>query len=150
MLNPDYRDILSAFVDEKVEFLLVGAYALAVHGLPRSTGDIDLWVNASPANAQRTMRALERFGAPLDQVSLEDFSAPHSVVQIGVAPRRIDVMTSLDGLSFATSWPRRLEVDVDGIRIPVLSRADQATNKRAVGRPQDLVDAAWLDERVDP
>ncbi len=145
MLNSDYRDILSAFIAERVEFLLVGAYALAVHGLPRSTGDIDLWVNATDENAERVMRALGRFGAPLDQLSAHEFSVPDSIVQIGVAPRRIDVMTSLDGLKFDASWSRRIEVEIDGIRIPVLSRADQAINKRAVGRPQDLADATWLE-----
>jgi len=145
LLNSDYRDILSAFIAERVEFLLVGAYALAVHGLPRSTGDIDLWVNASHDNAGRVIRSLERFGAPLDQISVDEFVVPDSIVQIGVAPRRIDVMTSLDGLSFDTSWARRIEVEVDGIRIPVLGRTDQAINKRAVGRPQDLADAAWLE-----
>lgn len=150
MLNPDYRDILSAFSDEGVEYLLVGAYALAAHGLPRSTGDIDLWVLASPANAERVLRALARFGAPLDDLSAADFTRPDSVVQIGVPPRRIDILTSVAGLSFQDAWPRRLDVVIDGIGIPVLGRADQAVNKRAVGRPQDLADAAWLEGKTDP
>jgi hypothetical protein len=91
LLNPDFRDILSEFTAADVEFLLVGAYALAVHGLPRATGDIDLWVRSSPENAQRIMTALARFGAPLADVTEQDFTSPGVVLQIGIAPRRIDI-----------------------------------------------------------
>lgn len=97
MLNPDYRDMLSAFCEERVEFLLVGAYAVAAHGFPRATGDMDLWIRPTVENARRSWRALARFGAPLDNVTEEDLRTPGIVLQIGVAPRRIDVMTAIDG-----------------------------------------------------
>src|SRR5438445_8377268 len=90
LLNPDFHDILSEFVSADVEFILVGAYALAVHGLPRATGDIDLWVRCSEANARKVMTALARFGAPLAEIAAQDFMTEGMVVQIGVAPRRID------------------------------------------------------------
>ncbi len=146
MLNPDFRDILSAFVDEGVEFLLVGAYALAVHGHPRATGDLDLWVRPSPENARRVWRALERFGAPLSQLALEDLQKPDLIFQIGVAPRRIDILTSIEGVTFEEAWPARVEVEIEGLRIPVLGREHLIQNKKASGRPQDLADVAWLEQ----
>ncbi len=149
MLNPDFRDILSAFNDERVEYLLVGAYALASHGLPRATGDIDLWVRRSPDNAERVWRALERFGAPLDRLSVRDLEAPDVVVQIGVSPRRIDLLTCIDGVDFDTAWKERMLVAVDGVEVPVISRRHLIANKRATGRPQDLADIARL-EREPP
>jgi hypothetical protein len=145
LLNPDYRDILSALSAEKVEYLLVGAYALAAHGLPRATGNLDLWVKPEPENAARVMRALEAFGVPMKNLSAEDFTRRGTVVQIGSAPQRIDLMTTLEGVPFDYASPRRLDIDLDGIRIPVLNREDLATNKRAVGRPQDMADASWLE-----
>jgi hypothetical protein len=130
---------------EKVEYLLVGAYALAAHGLPRATGNLDLWVKPEPDNAARVMRALEVFGVPMKNLSAEDFTRRGTVVQIGSAPQRIDLMTTLEGVSFDYAAPRRLDVELDSIRIPVLNREDLATNKRAVGRPQDMADASWLE-----
>ena len=149
MLNPDYRDILSAFIGEGVEYLLVGAYALAVHGLPRATGDIDLWVNPTRENGSRAHSALATFGAPLDAVTPDDFATPDFVLQIGVAPRRIDILTSITGVEFSAAWPRRVTVEIDGLELNVLGRDDQIANKRAVGRPQDLADADRLEELSD-
>src|SRR5436853_7183498 len=101
LLNPDFHDILSAFGNTGVEFLVVGAYALAAHGLPRATGDLDLWVRCGAENAQRIMAALAGFGAPLADISEQDFVAPGIVVQIGVIPRRIDILTEIDAVGFA-------------------------------------------------
>ena len=148
MLNPDFRDMLSALADERADYLLVGAYAVAVHGIPRATGDLDLWIRVSPENAARVLRALARFGAPLTDVSEADLTGRGTVVQIGVAPRRIDLLTTLDGLEFDEAWARRTNVDVEGLRIPVLSRADLIRNKKAVGRPQDLADVARLESEA--
>jgi hypothetical protein len=145
VLNPDFRDMLSALSDEGADYLLVGAYAVAVYGLPRATGDLDLWVRVSPQNAARVLRALARFGAPLTDVREADLNRPGTVVQIGVAPRRIDLLTTLDGLEFDEAWARRTHVDVEGLRVPVIARADLVRNKKAVGRPQDLADVARLE-----
>ena len=147
MLNPDYRDMLSALCAEGVEFLLVGAFALAAHGLPRATGDIDIWIRRSPDNAGRVWRALARFGAPTHDLTLDDLTMPDVVFQIGVAPRRIDILTSIDGVAFDEAWPHRLVVELEGLRIPVIGRAHLIENKRAAGRPQDLADLARLDAR---
>ncbi|MEM1041751.1 MAG: hypothetical protein AAGI91_03895 [Bacteroidota bacterium] len=144
MLNADYRDMLSAFADAGVEYLLVGAYALAAHGQPRATGDIDLWVRPSPENADRVLRALRAFGAPLSDVRREDFAQPDIVFQLGVSPRRIDVLTVIDGVGFEEAWADRLELVLDGIALPVISRKHLIQNKQAVGRLQDLADIERL------
>ena len=145
MLNPDYRDILSVFSEENVEYLLVGAYAMAVHGYVRATGDIDLWVRAEPANALRVMRALARFGAPLSQVTAEDFSNPGIVFQIGLEPRRIDILTIIDGVDFEQAWSERMEVEIETLRVSVISRTQLKQNKKASGRPKDMADLVWLE-----
>lgn len=145
MLNPDYKDILSAFSDEQVEYLLVGAYAMAVHGRPRATGDIDLWVRRSEANAHRLIRALTAFGAPMTNVTVADFTTPELVFQIGVVPRRIDIMTSISGVEFDAAWDAREEVEIEGIQVRVISRRHLIENKRSVGRLKDEADADWLE-----
>ena len=145
MLNPDFRDMLSALCDEKVEFLLVGAYALAVHGCPRATGDMDLWIRPTPENAQRVWRALERFGASRSRLKQEDLMVPENVFQIGVPPRRIDILTSIDGVAFDEAWCERKEFEIEGRRLSVIGREQLLKNKRASGRPKDLADIAWLE-----
>lgn len=145
MLNRDFRDMLSALCDEKAEFLLIDAYALAVHGCPRATGDMDIWIRPSDANAQRVWRALKAFKAPMARLSPDDLTNPDVVFQIGVAPRRIDILTTIDGVEFAEAWAARTELDVDGLRVTAIGRDHLARNKKATGRPQDLADVAWLE-----
>lgn len=146
MLNPDFQEILSTFSGEGVEYLLVGAYAVAAHGIPRATGDIDLWMRPTPDNARRVWSALERFGAPLSRFSLADFEKTNQVIQIGVAPRRIDILTSIDGVEFEDAWRDRVSVKIDSLNVPTISRPHLIANKRATARPQDLADAERLSE----
>jgi len=143
-LNPDFRDILSIFNAEGVEYLIVGAYALAAHGIPRATGDIDLWIRRSPDNARRVWRALLKFGAPLSGLTENDLQTEKLVFQVGIAPRRIDILTSIDAVEFGAAWNNRIEITLDGLRLPVIHRSDLIINKRAVGRPQDIADVARL------
>ena len=145
-MNPDYSDMLSALSAEGTEFLLVGAFALAAHGLPRATGDIDIWVRPSVENATRVVRALHTFGAPVGDLAPSDLSVLDVVFQVGVAPRRIDILTAIDGVTFDEAWPEREALSIEGLVVPVLSRRHLAQNKRASGRPKDLVDLAWLSE----
>lgn len=126
---------MSAFNAEGVEYLVVGAYALAAHGLPRATGDIGLWINARLDNADRVWRALVRFGAPVDDLRRDDLTRPDLIVQIGIAPRRVDVLTGIDGVQFAAAWPDRLSVRLGDLSVPVISRDFLMRNKRASGRP---------------
>lgn len=145
MLNPDYSDMLSAFAAEGVEYMLIGAYAMAVHGEPRATGDIDLWVRPSEANAARIMKALARFGAPLSQISAADFEQEDVVFQIGLAPRRIDLLTSVEGVAFDEAWAEHLTVELGGTETLVISRRHLIQNKRALGRKQDQADVERLE-----
>jgi hypothetical protein len=144
-LNPDFLDMLSALSGQSAEFLLVGAYALAAYGYPRATGDMDVWIHPSRENAVKVWQALARFGAPLSDLSPSDLEKPDLVFQIGVAPRRIDILTSVTGLGFEEAWSGKTEIEVGGLRIPVLGKSQLIKNKRAVGRPKDLADAAWLE-----
>lgn len=143
-MNPDFTAMLSALCDAEVRFLVVGAYALAWYGHPRATRDLDLWVEASPDNADRLISALHVFGAPTENISAHDFSRPGSVLQVGVAPVRVDVLTALDGLDFGRAWEHRETGEMDGLRLNFLSRDDFVRNKRAVGRVQDLADIERL------
>ena len=146
MINSDFRDILSAFCEEKVEFMLVGAYAVAAHGLPRATGDIDLWVKCSEKNAERVWAAIMNFGAPLANISKQDFITRGNVVQIGVTPRRIDILTEITGVEYEEAKPQSITIEIEGMAIPVIGLAHLLQNKSAVGRPQDKADVARLQE----
>lgn len=143
-LAADFRDLLHAFVAHRVRFLVVGAYALAVLGRPRATGDLDVWIEASPGNAHRTLEALRDFGAPLRGLTTQDLATPGVVFQIGLPPLRIDVLTAIDGVDFSVAWRRRTRADFDGIVVPVIGRNDFLTNKRATGRMKDRADAERL------
>jgi len=149
MLNEDYRDMLQALHDEKVRFLLVGAYAMAAHGYPRATMDIDIWVMPAPENAEAVLRALRRFGAPLQNITRKDLQTEGTVFQIGVAPRRIDIITAASGLNFEEAFRQSLAVDIDGIEAHIPSLADLISNKRASGHMKDLADAEALEEIRD-
>ncbi len=137
--------MLFALSAEGVEFLLVGAYALAAHGYPRATGDMDIWIRRSEENAQRVWRALQAFRARLFDLTRQDLVTPDLVFQIGAAPRRIDILTSIDAVDFDEAWPRRKEVEIEGQKLAVIGRADLLRNKKALSRPKDLADAAWLE-----
>jgi hypothetical protein len=147
LLNPDFRDMLSALSAEGVDYLLVGAYAMAAHGRPRATGDIDILVRPSPEDAKRVLRALKRFGAPLMDLTEADLATPGNVFQIGLPPRRIDIMNEIDGVGFDEAWQARVTREVDGVTVPVISREHLLRNKRIAGRPKDRADAAWLEEQ---
>jgi hypothetical protein len=144
-MNPDYSDMLSALSEAGVEFLLVGAYAMAVHGLPRATGDIDLWLRPERDNAERAFEALRSFGAPLDELTPEDLCREGTVFQIGIAPRRIDVLTAIDGVTFQEAWSSRLTVEFGDREVGVIGKAALIKNKRSTGRPRDLADADQLE-----
>jgi hypothetical protein len=145
-MNPDFTDMLSALSEAGVEFLIVGAHALAAHGVPRATGHLDIWIRPTPDNAARALQALVTFGAPLAGLTVEDLTRPDTVFQIGLPPARIDILSGITGVSFADAWDRRVAVRLAEGEVAVLSKEDFITNKRAVGRPKDLADMALLDE----
>lgn len=148
-VNPDFKDLLSALSVEDAEFMLVGAHAVMYYTAPRYTKDLDLWVRPTRENAERVWRALAAFGAPMDELSVDDLATPETIFQIGVEPNRIDVVTSIDGVSFETAWAHCSQITYGGVPVSVIGIRELMANKRKVGRPQDLIDLANL-EKVKP
>jgi hypothetical protein len=149
--NDDFLDMLGALLEAGVEFVVVGAHAMAVHGVPRATGDLDIVVRPSPENAERVLVALATFGAPVAAhgVAAADFGSPGTVYQLGLPPRRIDLLTSLSGVPFEMAWESRVFVEAGGLRVPFLGRDALRRNKQATGRDKDLLDLRLLDGTAD-
>lgn len=146
-LNDDFLDILRAFLDAEVAFVVVGAHALAAHGVLRATGDLDVLVEPTAENARRVVAALRAFGAPLEAhgVTAGDFVRPENVYHIGLPPRRIDVLTSITGVTYEEAQSTSLEVDLAMVKVRVLGRDMLLQNKRATGRTKDLADVEALE-----
>ena len=146
--NPDFKDLFRLFNDAGVEYLVVGAHAVVYYTEPRYTKDLDIWVNPTPANAERVFRALQSFGAPLKDMTLASFTDPDLIYQIGVAPNRIDIVMSIAGVQFAPAWAERVESAYDGAPISILGKSSLLRAKEAAGRPQDLLDLEKLNGRI--
>jgi len=144
--NPDFRDLLSAFSGEGVEFLIVGAHAVMFYSEPRYTKDLDILVKPSPENARRVWNALIAFGAPLTDVVVDDFANPGVVYQIGVEPNRIDILTSIAGLDFDAAFRNKTQSAYEGVPIYLPSKEDLIAAKRASGRKQDLLDVERMEQ----
>lgn len=148
-MTDDWADVLACLIEADVRFLVVGAHALAVHGVPRATVDLDVWVEPSEANAQRVWAALLQFGAPLEDLGIqrEDFVTPGTVVQLGMPPQRIDFLTEITGVSdFDAAYARRVTRAVADCDVPFLGRDELIENKRATGRLKDRADVQALEE----
>ncbi len=144
MLNPDFKELLQLFNDKNIEYLVVGGYAMAAHGYPRYTGDIDLWVWSTQDNAIKILDALREFGFGGAGLKEEDFQKPQQVIQLGFPPARIDLLTDIDGVTFADCWPQRLVLDLDGVSVPVIGKSDLILNKETSNRLQDRADLEKL------
>lgn len=142
----DFRDLLAELVANDVRFLVVGAHALAALGVPRVTADLDLWVEPTPANADRIWRALAAFGAPLANLNIreKDLVQPERVIQLGLPPYRIDVLTSISGVGFPEAWAERVGGTLFDVPVAFIGREAFIRNKRASGRPKDLEDIRAL------
>jgi len=147
MLNKDYKEMLQLLSEEQVDFIIVGAYALGAHGYPRATGDIDIWVKPNNTNSRRLYKALARFGAPLEQIEIDDFSMEGIIFQIGVIPRRIDIITKIDGVTYEEADEDKITVEVEGLMLPVISLDKLIKNKMATGREKDELDIKTLKKR---
>lgn len=143
-VNRDFRDLFAALNAAGARYLVVGGYAVAFHAEPRFTKDLDIWVEASGPNAARVMTALREFGTPLANLADGDLAQPELVFQIGIPPNRIDLVTSIEGVAFSEAWPRRASTRYGDQPIAVIGREDLTENKRACGRPQDLLDLDLL------
>jgi hypothetical protein len=143
-VDQDFLDLLSAFNAANVRYLVVGAYAVGVHGRPRATKDLDVWVDATPENAARVIAGLTAFGAPVAGITAADFEKPGTGFMMGRPPIRIDILTKIAGVAFDNAWPHRTAADFNGIPVPVIGLDDLLANKRAAGRDQDLADVSAL------
>jgi len=144
-MNRDFEEMLRALLDADADFMVIGAHAVAVYARPRATGDLDIWVRPTPSNADRVWKALVAFGAPLDQLTRQDLVSDDVVFQIGVAPSRIDLLTTIGGVKFDEASRRHTSVELWGLTVPVIGREDLIRSKRAAGRERDIADVAELE-----
>jgi hypothetical protein len=148
-VNSDFKELLLAFNAHGVEYLIVGAHALAAYGHVRATKDLDVWVRPDRENARRVLKGLSDFGAPLGDLTADDLSKAGTIFQIGLPPLRIDIITEIDGVEFADAWPDRVEIGFGGVPAFVISRQHLITNKRTAARLQDLADVERLEAAED-
>ena len=145
-VHPDFRDLLALLNEHEVEYLIVGGYALAFHGAPRFTGDIDVFVRPDPENAERILSALAEFGFEFSDLDIEDFQSPDKVIQLGVPPVRVDLITSISGVSWEQAQAHREPGVFGDVPVSYIGKSDFVTNKRASARKKDLADLEALGE----
>lgn len=143
-LAPDFREFLRLLDAHEVEYLLVGGYAVAYHGYPRATQDLDVWVEIDPTNARKLVAVLHEFGFEDPEIASELFLEPDRIVRMGLPPMRLEILTSVSGLEFSEASSSSVDATIDGVRVPVIALADLRRNKAAAGRPKDLADLAEL------
>jgi predicted nucleotidyltransferase len=143
-LAPDFKEFLQLLRSAKIEYLLIGGYAVGHYGFPRATGDLDIWVATHDENATRLVDTLRRFGFDVPELNKSLFQKPKHVVRMGVPPVRLEILSSIDGVEFQDCYRRRENAVIDGVEVDVISLADLKTNKRASGRHQDLTDLEKL------
>lgn len=147
--SPEFKELLSIFNENKVRYLVVGGYAVMRYAEPRFTKDLDLWIATDRENARRVWKALKEFGAPLENVVLDDFTDESIYYQMGVPPYRVDIMMSLPGVEFESAWKRRGEIRIEEIIAPIISAEDLLQNKKASGRLQDQLDVENLERAMN-
>ncbi len=140
MLYKDFREFLELLNEKEVKYLIVGGYAVSVHGFPRYTGDIDVFIQSSPDNAQKLLNALDDFGFGSLELTVQDFAKEDSIVQIGYPPYRIDILTTIEGVEFNECFKNKLEIEFDELKIPFIGYNDLIKNKKASGRTKDKID----------
>ncbi len=148
-MNKDFLDILASLLETGARFIVVGAHAMAVHGVPRATGDLDIWIEPTDDNVAQVWSALKSFGAPIESlgVSKADLLSPDMVIQIGMPPRRIDLLTAITGVHFDNAWKTKVSHKIDSLNVPFLGREALIANKRATGRAKDIADLETLEGR---
>ena len=144
MFSPDFKEFIQSLNQQSVRYLVIGGYALAFHGHPRYTKDLDIWVDADSQNAEKLLNALADFGFKSLGLEISDFSEPGHVIQLGYPPQRIDILTSADGLEFEPTYAARISATLDGIPINFIDLESLKANKKATGRLQDLADLEKL------
>ena len=146
LTNSDFRELLNLFEKHETRYLIVGGYAVMKYSEPRFTKDLDVWIATDPANADAVYVALKEFGAPLTNLTADDFTHEDYFYQMGRSPLRVDIMMSIPGVRFEEAWNNREMVELDDLKIPFISRSDLIRAKEASGRPQDKIDIVKLRE----
>jgi hypothetical protein len=141
--------MLQILLNNEIKFLIVGAYAMAAYGYPRATGDFDLWIEASLENSKKIYKSLSEFGAPISNITEETFSEKGIIFQIGVAPRRIDIITHIDGVDFKEAYESRKNIEIENLPLPFISKENLIRNKQSTGREKDKLDADYLKKNED-
>jgi len=144
MFSQDFREFIELLIKNKAEYLVVGGYAVGIHGHPRYTGDLDIWLNATPVNAERILQSVNEFGFSSFKLTQEDFTKPGNVIQLGYPPLRIDLLTEIDGVSFEECFRNRKEVSIDNLTVNFIGYEDLLKNKKESGRPRDIDDIDHL------
>jgi len=145
MLSQDFREFIESLNDNGVRYLVVGGYAVALHGYPRYTKDIDIWVELNPSNADKIIRALDQFGFASLDLKAEDFLETDTIIQLGYPPNRIDLLTTLIGVDFESCFSTRVELNLEGLSVNFINLENLKKNKKASGRAQDLADLENLE-----
>lgn len=145
MLNQDFKEFIQSLNDNQVRYLVIGGYAVAFHGHPRYTKDLDVWIAMNPDNAAKMVKALQQFGFGSLGLKAEDFLVPDQIIQLGYAPSRIDLLTTLEGVEFENCYASRVEVEIDEIKANFIDLDNLKRNKKATGRHQDLADLENLE-----
>lgn len=148
-VSRDFKEFLELLNGHKVRYLIVGGYAIAYHSRPRYTDDIDVWIEADPDNAQNIINALSDFGFPAEGLDKKEFSVPNKIIQLGLPPQRIDILTSIDGVDFKNAWTKRVESIFGEVPVYYIALDDLLANKSASGRDKDLADVKWIKQYSD-
>jgi hypothetical protein len=146
MFSQDFREFVQLLIKHQAEYLVVGGYAVGVHGHPRYTGHLDIWLNPSAGNAANVLKCVNEFGFSSYGLTIDDFTKENNVVQLGYPPLRIDLLTNIDGVSFAKCYANKKEVDIDDITVNFISYKDLVENKKSTGRFRDLDDIENMKE----
>lgn len=140
MLNPDFKEFVKLLIKNQVEYLVVGGYAVSVHGYPRYTGDLDIWINPTPKNASLVVQTIDEFGFSSFELKEEDFTKQYGIIQLGYPPVRIDIINTIDGVHFDECYARKAVFEIDGLKINFIKLEDLIKNKKATARPRDIDD----------
>ena len=140
MFSPDFREFIELLIKHKAEYLIVGGYAVGIHGHPRYTGDLDIWLNPTAENARIILRCVNEFGFSSFNLTETDFIKPGNVIQLGYPPLRIDLLTEIDGVTFEECYPNRKEVVIEDLKVNFIGYNDLMKNKKETGRPGDIDD----------
>jgi predicted nucleotidyltransferase len=140
MFSQDFKEFIELLIKNKAEYLIVGGYAVGIHGHPRYTGDLDIWLNPTPQNAEQILKSVNEFGFSSFKLTLEDFTKPGNVIQLGYPPLRIDLLTEIDGVTFEECYKNRKEVTIEDLKVNFIGYNDLLKNKKETGRPRDIDD----------